>query len=283
MGKLWKKIYSASYSSWRDVQPAIGKEHWHCDRKRGYSRVKKKEDASIKKLATIDNTHQRIGILAQRGVYEFHQDIELLSQSDGVGRVTKILELKKESEEVQTRVKSILDNYYESPFLINKSITQLARGDEGYQPPIPIKYNNFTFGLYAIFDCVVLEPDNTIHIVDFKTGKSDFDYRQAYVYLVAAKYIYPNQKAIASFYNLETQVLSEVISLSSRAIESICIELALVAKKIYKEQELYEDIKQHTKNTKHFDRIFPANPGYNCQYCSFNFICEYSTAKSHLS
>jgi len=41
-----------------------------------------------------------------------------------------------------------------------------------------------------------LEPDGTLHILDFKTGKSEFDRRQAYVYLLAAKYLYPNRSAV---------------------------------------------------------------------------------------
>jgi len=42
------------------------------------------------------------------------------------------------------------------------------------------------------------EPDRTLHILDFKTGKSAFDQRQALVYLLAR---YTKQQA--SFYNLE--------------------------------------------------------------------------------
>ncbi len=64
-------------------------------------------------------------------------------------------------------------------FIVNKNIVELSRGDESFPEAIPITYGNLTFALYAAFDCVILEPDNTIHIIDFKTGKSDFDLRQA--------------------------------------------------------------------------------------------------------
>jgi len=148
------------------------------------------------------------------------------------------------------------------------NIVELSRGDEPYSEAISIKFGSLTFGLYAAFDCVLLEPDNTIHILDLKTGKSNFDLRQAYVYLVAAKYLYPKQKAIASFYNLETQVASELISLSPEALESITIELYLVA------QKLQQNLRDYKRNPQLFERIFPANPGFPCKYCVFDSVCE---------
>ena len=269
MGKFWN--YYASYSIWSQISPAIGKEHWHCDRRRGYLRAKKKESL-VKKLVTVDNTAQRIGILAQRGVYEFHQNIKLLSDADGVEKVAQKIDLSQELPEVRERVELILHNYFQKPILLDANIKELSRGDESFPEPIPIKYGSRTFGLYAAFDCVLLEPDNTIHILDFKTGKSNFDLRQAYVYLVAAKHLYPDRKAIASFYNLETQTASEPITLSIEAIESICIELSLVA------QKLYQDLRRYKRNPELFDRIFPANPGFPCQYCVFDSVCEYAAS-----
>ncbi|WP_319421973.1 PD-(D/E)XK nuclease family protein [Pleurocapsa sp. FMAR1] len=267
MGKYWR--YNVSYTSWSQISPPIGKEHWHCDRKRGYSRARKKEPL-IKELVNVDNTAQKIGHLAQRGVYEFHQNIQLLSEPDGVRKVAEMLRLSQESDEVRERVESILDNYYQKPILLDRNVAELSRGDGSYPKPIPIKYGNLTFALYAAFDCVLLEPDNTIHILDFKTGKSDFDLRQAYVYLLAAKHLYPNHKAIASFYNLEKQVASEPRSASPQAIKSMYIELSSVAKK------LQQDLQRYKRNPDLFDRIFPANPGFSCKYCAFNSVCEYA-------
>ena len=269
MSKYWR--YNVSYSSWSQISPPIGKEHWHCDRKRGYSRARKKEPL-IKELVNVDNTAQNIGHLAQRGVFEFHQDIQLLSKPDGVTTVSEILEISQECTEVRERVESILNNYYQKPILLDRNIVELSRGDESYPKPIPIEYGNLTFALYAAFDCVLLEPDNTIHILDFKTGKSDFDHRQAYVYLLAAKYLYPNYQAIASFYNLETQLASEPRSASSPAIESMCIELSEAAKK------LQQDTQRYKQNPHLFDCIFPANPGSSCKYCAFNSVCEYAAS-----
>ena len=269
MGKYWQ--YYASYSIWSQISPSVGAEHLHCDRKRGYSRAKKKEPG-VKNLVSLDNTAQRIGNLAQRGVYEFHQNSELLSKPDGVEEIARILKLSRESLEVLERVRAILTNYHQKPILLNRNIIQLARGDESIPEAIEIQYGNFAFGLYAAFDCVLLEPDDAIHILDFKTGKSNFDLRQAYVYLVAAKSLYPNRKAIASFYNLETQVASEPLNPTPEAVESVCIELSLVAKKLQKDSRRYKN------NPDLFDRIFPANPGLPCKYCVFTSVCEYATS-----
>ncbi len=65
------------------------------------------------------------------------------------------------------------------------------------------------------------EADGRIHIIDFKTGQADFDRRQAYVYLLAAKMLYPDREAIASFYNLETGVSSEVITTNAAKTQQI--------------------------------------------------------------
>ena len=267
MGKFCN--YYASYSILSQISPPVGKEHWHCDRKRGYARAKKKEPL-IKELSTIDNTAQKIGHLSQRGVYEFHQNTSLLSESEGVEKVAEILKLEQETPEIQERVRLILNNYYNNPVLLNKNVLKLSRGDEPYPEAIPIRAGNFTFGLFAAFDCVLLEPNNTIHIIDFKTGRSSYDLRQAYVYLVAAQYLYPLQKAIASFYNLETQDSSELISATPEAIESIRIELTLVARK------LQQDLQKYKSKPQLFDRIFPSNPGLHCRYCAFVSVCEYA-------
>jgi len=60
-------------------------------------------------------------------------------------------------------------------------------------------------------DCVFSEQDRTLHILDFKTGRSAFDERQALVYLLAARYLYPQQQAVTSFYNLERCKKSDLI------------------------------------------------------------------------
>jgi hypothetical protein len=263
--------YFASYNLWQLFSPAIGKEHWHCDRKRGYTKARKEPE--IKELSKLDNTAQKIGILAQRGVYEFHQNPQLFSASNGVEKISYILQLDRELPEIQDRVTSILTNYDRQPILITKNILQLNKGseNEGFPEPIFIQQGNFVFKLFSALDCILLEEDDTIHILDFKTGKSDFDRRQAYVYLLAAKYLYPNKSAIASFYNLETQVWSEFITATSTAIESVEIELALIA------QRHQQQLQRYRNNPEAFDRIYPANPSSSCQYCPFNSICEDAT------
>jgi hypothetical protein len=267
--KKMSKFYPfASYSLWQLFSPVIGKEHWHCDRKRGY--LKARKEVEIKELGKLDNVPQEIGHLAQKGVYEFHQHPELLSASDGVKQIADILKLSQKSLKIQDRVISILNNYHQQPILINKNILALNKGseDEGIPKPVSIEQGNFAFNLYSALDCILLEEDDTIHILDFKTGKSDFDRRQGYVYLLVAKYLYPNKSAIASFYNLETQHWSEFITATSAAIESVQIELALIA------QKHQEQLQRYRNNPEAFDRIYPSNPSSSCQYCPFNSICQ---------
>ncbi|MHC5829641.1 MAG: PD-(D/E)XK nuclease family protein, partial [Nostoc sp.] len=118
-----------------------------------------------------------------------------------------------------------------NPILAEKKIIQLSRGDEGFPKPILIKQGNQSFNLYAAIDCIFAEEDDTLHILDFKTGHSDFDPRQGYVYLLAASYLYPHQKAVASFYNLESGKWSELISPTSNTLKAFQIELALIAQR----------------------------------------------------
>jgi hypothetical protein len=107
-------------------------------------------------------------------------------------------------------------------------------------------------------------------ILDLKTGQSNFDRRQAHIYLLAASYRYPHKKIVASFYNLETQTSSENISLSSEAIEAVKIELASLSKKHQQQLKKYKD---HPED---FYHIFPPQSGYACCYCPFTSICDYA-------
>ncbi|MCU0535187.1 MAG: PD-(D/E)XK nuclease family protein [Hydrococcus sp. Prado102] len=264
---------SVSYKIWSEFSPPIGQEHWHCDMKRGFTRVRKREP-QVAAFLNQDNIPQRIGLLAQRGVYEFHQSPHLLSQANGCDRVIKTLQLHQELAEVQEKVFSILQNYYRQPILLNKNVIHLNRGDEGIPDPILIEHGSFKFQLYAAIDCIFVESNGTIHILDFKTGTSQFDKRQAYVYLLAAKYLYPNRKAIASFYNLETNQWSNPVTASDEAIESICIELKLIARRSQQERYFYK------QNIKSFNELFPANPSFACQYCPFHSICDFSIAEA---
>jgi hypothetical protein len=266
-----KKIWAfASYNLWLQFAPPVGQEHLHCDMKRGFAKALKREP-QIAALLTTDSQPQKIGLLAQRGVYEFHQAPELLSRKEGAHQVAEILKLNRESAVVEERVKLILQNYQQHPILFGKNIIQLSRGDEGFPQAIIIKQGNYLFNFYAAIDCIFVESDGRLHILDFKTGKSDFDRRQAYIYLLAVSYLYPSQPAIASFYNLETGKQSDPISATAGTLKAFQIELALIAQKHQKQLKLYRD------NPADFSIIFPANPGFSCGYCSFNSICQFSS------
>lgn len=262
----------ASYNLWLQFSPPIGKEHLHCDMQRGFKKARSREPAVAAILAS-DSTPQRIGLVAQKGVYEFHQNPHLLHQEDAVEKIVEILELKKESDLVQQRAIEILKNYQQNPILADKKIIQLSRGDEGFPQPILIKQGNQSFNFYAAIDCIFAEKDDTLHILDFKTGHSDFDQRQGYIYLLAASYLYPQQKAVASFYNLESSKWSKPISATSNTLKAFQIELTLIA------QRHQEHLRRYRENSADFSQIFPPNPGVSCRYCSFNSICDFSISE----
>ncbi len=263
----------ASYHLWSLVVPAVGQERWHCQMRRGFIKARQKEPL-IKALLAQASIPQRIGLLAQKGVYEFHHHRQLLKQPDGVEKVAQLLKLGKLAAEIQQRVIQILKNYHNHPLLAGKQIIELTSGEEGFPKPILIEQQNYRFRLYATMDCVYTEPDRTLHILDFKTGKSAFDQRQALVYLVAARYLYPKQQAVASFYNLEQCKKSVLIRLNANQLDAIETQLAVVA------QRHQQDVIQYQQNPNNFSKIFPPNPGYHCRFCPFHTICEFSAVKA---
>ncbi|MBD2386788.1 PD-(D/E)XK nuclease family protein [Cylindrospermum sp. FACHB-282] len=266
----------ASYHLWSLIAPATGQERWHCQMRRGFIKARQHEP-QVKSLLANTTPPQRIGILAQKGVYEFHHHRHLLNQSDGVEKVAQLLELSNSAEQVKQRVLQILQKYHHAPLLLGKHILQLTPGDEGFPKPIIIEQEEYCFRLYAAMDCVFSESDSTLHILDFKTGKSAFDRRQALVYLLAAHYLYPGKIAFASFYNLEVCQESELISINNSELISLEFELANIA------QKHQQDLQKYQAENNNFNKIFPPNPGTHCRFCPFNSICEFSSLKSSQS
>lgn len=262
----------ASYHLWSLVAPAVGQERWHCQMRRGFIKARQK-DPLVKALLAKASPPQRIGLLAQKGVYEFHHHHQLLTEPDGVEKVAQMLKLGKSSYEVQQRVIQILKNYHDEPVLAGKHIIEITSGEEGFPKPILIVHHDYRFRLYATMDCICTEPDRTLHIIDFKTGRAAFDRRQALVYLVAARYLYPRYQAVASFYNLEQCKKSALISVTSSQLDATERQLATIA------QRHQQDIQKFQKNPNSFSEIFPPNPGFHCRYCPFHSICEFSTFK----
>lgn len=249
--------------------PPVGQEIWHCDQKRGFKKAKGK-DPNVKALLEQDTSWQRIGLLGQQGVYEFHHEPDLLSYHNGVEQVATILQLHEETEDVSTKVIEILKNYHNNPILLGKDIIKLSRGDEGYPKEIVIQQDNYLFNLYAAIDCIFREPDGTLHILDLKTGKADFDRRQGLVYLLAARYLYPKEPAVASFYNLESGKWSDIITANPNQLKAIQAELARIAK------QHQQELRRYRKNPAEFNQIYPPNPGINCRYCQLNSTCKFS-------
>lgn len=266
---------TASFHLWSLFEPPIGQESLYCDMKRGFSKARSKE-SEVAALINQNNKYQQIGHLAQRGVYEFHQNNLILNREHGLEKVVEALQLSQETEDTQQRIIDVLKRYQLFPILLGKEILLLIRGDEGVPEPIVIKNGDYRFKLYAAIDCIFREPDGTLHILDFKTGKSDFDLRQGYVYLLAASYLYPNQPAVASFYNLENGKRSTEITATATQLKAIQIEFVQIAKKHQKSLESYR------KNPELFAQIFPPNPGYACRNCSFNSICKSSNIEAYV-
>ena len=269
MATPWRPF--ASYNLWLQFAPAVGQEYLHCDMKRGFTKARSREPQVA--ALTRDSAPQRIGILAQKGVYEFHQDPLMFYRRDAVKQVAEILQLSQEPDLVQERVNQILTKYRDNPILFGKNIIKLSRGDEGFPEPILIQQGNYFFNLYAAIDCIFSSADGTLHILDFKTGKSDFDLRQAYIYLLAASYLYPQQKAVASFYNLETGKWSDPITASANTLKAFQIELGRIA------QRHQKDLRRYRNNPADFSITFPSNPGVSCRYCPFTSICKFSVSE----
>ncbi|ARV62127.1 hypothetical protein BZZ01_28975 [Nostocales cyanobacterium HT-58-2] len=262
----------ASYHLWSLVAPMVCQQRWHCQMRRGFMKARQHEP-QVKALLVKATASQRIGLLAQKGVYEFHHHIHLLSQSDGVEKVAQLLKLSKSTDEVKQRVLQILKKYYDAPLLLGKRIILLTAGDEGFPKPIFIAQRHYCFRLYAAMDCIFIESDSTLHIIDFKTGKSAFDRRQALVYLLAARYLYPRYQVVASFYNLELCKKSELISVTTSELDCLECELAEIARKHQ------QDLQNYQEKNSDFNDIFPPNPGPHCRFCPFHSICEFSAFK----
>ncbi|MDJ0733660.1 MAG: PD-(D/E)XK nuclease family protein [Nostocaceae cyanobacterium] len=263
----------ASYNLWSLIAPACGQQRWHCQMRRGYIKARQREP-KVKALLGKLTPPQSIGLLAQKGIYEFHHNLDLLSRTDGIEKIAQLLKLSNTTEIVQQRVRQILKNYQDAPLLLGKHILLLTRGDEGFPKPILVKQPDYCFRLYAAMDCIFRESSGTLHILDFKTGKSPFDQRQALVYLLAVRYLYPGFQAVASFYNLEQRKKSHVIRVTQTQLDAVERKLAQIAHKHQK------DLQEYKHKTRNFSQIFPPNPGYHCRFCPFNSICEFSAFRS---
>lgn len=271
MRTVWRPFFS--YNLWNLLEPAIGQESLHCPMKRGFLKARAKEP-EIAPLIQQETTYQEIGLLAQQGVYELHRSWEHLQGEAGILQVSVILGLETRRSEVRDRVVQILTNYQTDPILLDKQVLKLSRGDEGFPEPILLRSGDQECRLYAAIDCIVLEPDGTLHILDFKTGKSGFDRRQAYVYLLAAKHLYPNQPAIASFYNLESQTSSGRIAASDAQLQALEMDLFELA------QQHQQDLQRYKRQSAGFEEIFPPHPGPQCRSCQFQSVCQFSLAWS---
>lgn len=258
-----------SYKIWAESESAFGLESFHCAMRRGFNRARKNEP-EIGALRERDNSAQAIGHLAQQGVYKFHSDPQLLDRADGVKLVIDSIDLARYTAEIVATVTRILERYYAQPILKEQNILKLESGDEEIPDPLVVKLQRQEFNLYAAMDCIYVEPDETLHILDFKTGKSKFDKRQAFTYLLAAKYLYPGRPVVASFYNLESQQQSNIITATPAQLQGVEMRVVKIA------NQLAQEVNRYRNNRSAFELIFPPNPGTQCQYCPFTSVCEHT-------
>jgi hypothetical protein len=263
-----------SYKLLSLVSPAPGKAQWHCHLKRGFY-IAKKQDTEVKECTKRDLPAQRIGILAQRGVYEFWENPRYLEDSAGVDWAIEKLQLTNELPEVCEQVTKMLQFYHKQPFLKDKDVITCESGIYYDPHRFKIEHGNAQFALSAQIDCSYSEPDGTFHIVDFKTGTSSidsFDPRQLYVYLLAANYLRPDRAAAASFYHIGTGEQSNPFTATPEILEAYRIELFNVVCRLEKEKRLYHE------SPGMFLDIYPPNPSLNtCNYCNYQSVCEFAT------
>ncbi len=258
-----------SYNLWSQFEAAIGWEDTHCDMQRGWRWT---QTSNLKQLNISRSTTtiwQKVGQLAQQGVYEFHQDPLSLKHPRGIDRIADRIYLHYEVAPVRRRVMEILQRYHNKPWLVGKDILILNRGDEPIPPPIEVQIAAYQFQLFVAFDCLI-RTDGKIHIIDFKTGSADFDRRQADVYLLAVSYLYPDLPAVASFHNLEQNTQSEFITATPTQLSTIEDKLASIA------QLHHQQLDEYKSQPDRFDRLFPPHPGKHCHHCPFNYHCKYS-------
>ncbi len=262
----------ASYQLWSQFEPALGWEDSHCNMQRGWRWTQQSVAKELHKLPEIATIWQKVGKLAQQGVYEFHRDPLLLRHPRGVDRVADRLYLCYEIAPVRQRVLRILQQYRAAPWLVGRDILVLNRGDEPVPNPIDIHIDTDRFQLFAAFDCLLRDTDDLIHIIDFKTGQADFDRRQAAVYLLAVSYLYPDCHAVASFHNLETNISSELITATPT-------QLAQTARKLAEIAQLHQQqLQTYLTEPNCFERLYPPHPGTHCRHCSFSYRCTYASA-----
>jgi PD-(D/E)XK nuclease superfamily len=231
----------ASYHLWSQFEPALGWEDSHCQMQRGWRWTQKSRRDESQIAVLTETVWQKVGKLAQQGIYEFHQEPLLLKHPRGSERVADRLYLYYEIAAVRDRVMQILQQYQAHPWLLDLDILLLNRGDELIPDPIEVRVEGTCFQLIAAFDCIVRSSDRQIQIVDFKTGLAEPDRRQAGVYLLACSYLYPDLEAVASFYNLETMTSSQPIAATPDRLAQTAHKLAQIAQLHQQQLQSYQN------------------------------------------
>jgi hypothetical protein len=267
-----------SYSLWREFFPQVGYENSHCHKKRYFKR--------IAKLPDIDNNYQLIGKLTQKVVYYLYHHPEYLNLESIDFLMFNQMNLKQESKVVQDRIFEIINQYIKQPFLLGKKVIDLDSGNGKKPEKININSKLGNYLLYYLFDCMIEDEDKVLHIIDFKTGNSKPDIRQAYVYLLVADYLsksqdirYKNKSFRASFYNLETGKQSSIYTLDREELELFKDCLGKIAFDHDQEKKEYQQKQREYFNQPELleeftNKNFPASVGNFCQNCAYINNCQ---------
>jgi hypothetical protein len=264
-----------SYELLSVVVPAADLLQNHCHVRRGFA-VARQHEPQVRECANHDRPIERVKILVQKAVYQFWKNPQYLTDRNGIKWVSDRLNLSKESSDVRKRVLSILEFYFQSPFLADKNVNTCESG--GICDPLVFEMNrgDRTVLLQAQIDCSYWEEDGTLHLVIFKTGHQPLDpisdRRQLYVCLLAASYWYPDRRAIASIYNLETGEKSPVLSATPAILDAYRIELWDASDRLQQEEELYRQVPDR------FFDIYPRPFDLSiCSDCNYKPICSVSS------
>lgn len=267
-----------SYSLWREFSPQLGYETNHCHKKRWFKR--------IKKIPELDNDYQKVGKLAQKIVYHLYQNPQYLNIESIDLIMFDQMNLKQESEIIQSKIFDISKLYIQNPFLLDKKVIEFDYGNDTKPNKININSKLGNYVLYYLFDCIIEDEDQVLHIIDFKTGNSKPDVRQAYVYLVVAdalskqkNFPYQNKQFRASFYNLESCQQSSIYTLDQDELQLIKDNLGKIAFAHEQEKKEYQQKEREYFNQAEFlkeftNKKFPASVGNFCQNCAYINNCQ---------